>query len=129
MAKTVYILRGLPGSGKTTWAKQQIGAVICSADDYFLRNGQYKFNRNLLANAHADCKAMFRKAIFDDADVIIVDNTNTAQREYKYYVDNATANGYDVVIKVFDCDIATSIARNIHGVPELAIHRMHDRFE
>ena len=44
--KTLYILRGIPGSGKTTHAKRLAGTngVIISADDYFMRDGEYCFD-------------------------------------------------------------------------------------
>ena len=41
--KTLFILRGLPGSGKTTLAKS-IGAVHFEADMYFMEGNEYKFD-------------------------------------------------------------------------------------
>ena len=45
MKNTVYIIRGLQGSGKSTLAKKiaskSLDSVICSADDYFYKDGKY----------------------------------------------------------------------------------------
>lgn len=44
--RELLLIRGLPGSGKTTMAKQyaQIGYVHCEADQYFERDGEYRFD-------------------------------------------------------------------------------------
>ncbi|XP_058999777.1 NEDD4-binding protein 2-like 1 isoform X4 [Mustela lutreola] len=55
--KHLYLLRGLPGSGKTTLARQLQHdfprALIFSTDDYFFReDGAYEFNPDFLEEAH-----------------------------------------------------------------------------
>ncbi|XP_023403015.1 NEDD4-binding protein 2-like 1 isoform X5 [Loxodonta africana] len=55
--KHLYLLRGLPGSGKTTLARQLQHdfprAVIFSTDDFFSRDdGTYEFNPDFLEEAH-----------------------------------------------------------------------------
>ncbi|KAM6180017.1 NEDD4-binding protein 2-like 1 isoform 4-T4 [Erethizon dorsatum] len=55
--KHLYLLRGLPGSGKTTLARQLQHdfpmAVIFSTDDFFAReDGAYEFNPDFLEEAH-----------------------------------------------------------------------------
>jgi hypothetical protein len=50
------ILRGLPGSGKSTFAKRLVdeyGFVQLEADDHFYVNGEYKFDPARVADAHA----------------------------------------------------------------------------
>jgi ABC-type multidrug transport system ATPase subunit len=45
----LYVMRGLPGSGKTSWIKANInGASTASADHYFYTGGEYRFNGKLL---------------------------------------------------------------------------------
>lgn len=50
----MVILRGCPGSGKTTLAQQIVGdtGVILSSDDYFQRGNRYEFDHNKLGEAH-----------------------------------------------------------------------------
>ncbi|XP_032352225.1 NEDD4-binding protein 2-like 1 isoform X4 [Camelus ferus] len=55
--KHLYLLRGLPGSGKTTLARQLQHdfprALIFSTDDFFFReDGAYEFNPDFLEEAH-----------------------------------------------------------------------------
>lgn len=44
--KTLYLIRGVSGAGKSTFAKQlakSIGIDFYEADQYFYRNGKYEF--------------------------------------------------------------------------------------
>lgn len=121
----VVILRGLPGSGKSTWASKQPGAVICSADDYFIMpDGQYLFNRGLIGKAHEDCHRKFTLAIGQRRPLIIVDNTNVTTREYRRYALAAGSLGYDIEIRVFTGEFG-----NIHDVHAETIKRMDDLWQ
>lgn len=91
-APSVYIVRGLSGSGKSSISnaiKAAVGAgnvVVASADDYFMRpDGSYVFVGTQLPDAHAACKQTFVAALDAGAPVIILDNTNTAAWEYAPY--------------------------------------------
>lgn len=120
-----YILQGPSGSGKSTLAKEltkdALNPHICSADNFFMRNGKYEFNAKLLGQAHAWCRGNFHAALCLKADVIVVDNTNTQRREYQPYLDIAMDAGYDVeLVKVGKLDednLKVYANRNKHGVP------------
>ena len=43
MDKVLFLIRGLPGAGKSTLAKN-LGALFFEADMYFLEGNEYKFN-------------------------------------------------------------------------------------
>ena len=84
----VYILRGVSGSGKSTEAMRLASNnkdIICSADDYFMKNGEYKFDPSKLGEAHGECLAKFRALVKAGAETIIVDNTNTQWWEIRPY--------------------------------------------
>jgi adenylate kinase family enzyme len=47
-------MRGLPGSGKSTKAKKIAGnfGVIFSTDDFFMVNGKYTYNPQMIGEYH-----------------------------------------------------------------------------
>jgi predicted kinase len=128
------IIRGLPGSGKTTKARkaqERFGAALVSADDYFERDGEYRFNPAQLPAAHAACQAEARRFLASGRDVI-VHNTFTQGWEATPYVNMASE--FDAalcVVEVFDggLDDAALAARNVHGVPQASIAAMRARWD
>jgi predicted kinase len=125
--KTVHILSGLPGSGKSTWARNFSSQLITivSADHYFERTGKYEFDPKLLGAAHSFCMKMFVGAVaLYNHDVVIVDNTNTTALEMAPYVSVARAFDYNVEIHRFHVDPEISFKRNTHSVPMASIQNM-----
>jgi len=145
--KKLLILRGIPGSGKSTYANTRTDAAIqegymsttvCSADNYFVRPDKvYDFNGKKIKNAHAWCRGKVYAAMKGDtwgpSDLIVLDNTNTRHWEYKAYVELAEKHGYEVEIQVigkFDAETVQLYAeRNTHGVPVEKVIEMAERFE
>jgi predicted kinase len=128
MTKTLYILVGLPGSGKSTFILENFGmGVICSADHWFVRTGSYIFKPEELPQAHAFSKGKCEGAMHADCEQIFIDNTNLTKWERKDYIAMGKAYGYEIQIKFFDVTPEVSAARNTHGVPLEACQRMHDR--
>lgn len=133
--KKVIIMRAIPGSGKSTFAKQLAkevdkaggSAKIVSADDYFynLGEGKYKFDVTKIGDAHAGCMRAFIEALQTDVNVVIVDNTNLGIPEISPYRLVAAAYGYPVEVKQVEEDVDVAASRNQHGVPADAIERMH----
>lgn len=126
----VIILRGLPGSGKTTFRNEFLrnnkSSRHCSADDFHTRqDGVYRFDPAKAGEAHATCFADFIYFMQREYKFIIVDNTNTTAVEIAPYVLGARALGYEVRILQFDVSLETSMARNTHSVPEGVIKRMY----
>lgn len=106
----------------------------CSADDYFVdSDGVYNFDRDKLGKAHGYSKHTAEQAMSKDVDVVVIDNTNTMQKEMNPYEKMAKRKGYRVVKHVvgsFDEESLKLYAeRNVHGVPLEAIKRMAGRFQ
>jgi len=122
------IMRGMPGSGKTTWVKanRPDDYTIVSADLYFTdpQTGEYKFNRNYLKDAHDDCLRRFMQAIAERRPCVIVDNTNCNSWEIAVYSRIAQVSGYSVQIVQLDCDRDTALKRNVHNVPLDSLNAM-----
>ena len=123
----LLLIRGLPGSGKTTMAKKfaEAGYVHCEADQYFERDGdgEYRFDGSKLSAAHDDC---LRRAIaaLNAGRSVVVSNTFTRRWEMEPYLKAVKKRGIDV--RVIE---ATGKWPNVHGVPADAIERMRARWE
>ena len=143
MTKICYILRGLPGTGKSLLSQQlQVGwgcAKSFSTDDYFMVRGEYQFDPSKLGeyhqknlNAADDYMKRFKDGVVSNSAICIIDNTNTQHWEYEKYIQSAENNGFMVQIITIDWnakDIPLYAKRNSHGVPEEAIYRMAARWE
>lgn len=124
--KVLYIVRGLPGSGKSTFAKS-LGGKHFEADMYFIdENGVYNFDFAKIKMAHNWCMIQTQKAMVDEEPKIIVSNTFTQEWEMDTYFELAKENNY----KVFSVVVENRHGgKNEHGVPEDKLQIMKDRFE
>ena len=56
----IYIMRGLPGSGKSSWYANRLNNwAVCSADTYHERTGTYQFKKENVQKAHNHCLELF----------------------------------------------------------------------
>ncbi len=125
----VFIYSGIPGSGKTTMAKEEHPeAFFCSADDFFWtedvecddRPRIWKYDPSKIGEAHASCLRRFVFAVtsrIDDPIEIVVDNTNGTIAEIAPYAAVALAYGYELLITTLHIDPKIAYARNTHSVP------------
>jgi uridine kinase len=130
--KDLILLRGLPGSGKTT-----LGEVILqlpnnqlkplSADDYFTdKDGNYNFDFTKLKEAHNECQQRCANLMQHDVVKIVVSNTFTQEWEMKPYYEMAERYGYRVHSVIVENRHGN---KNIHDVPEDKLEIMKNRFE
>lgn len=127
--KELYLLRGLPGSGKSTIAKKLDNGISYAhyeADMYFMENGVYKFDPTKLKMAHNWCSIQVQKAMVDDLSCIVVSNTFTQEWEMEIYYKLAKENGYRVYSIIVENRHG---GINEHGVPQEELERMKNRFE
>jgi predicted kinase len=121
--KTLYIVRGLPGSGKSTFANSLGILNHYEADMYHIVDGEYRFDPSKIKNAHEWCKQSAKGAMECGADVV-VSNTFTRKWEYEQYIELAEKYGYTYFILTMNGDYGS-----IHSVPDDVIDAMKERFE
>jgi predicted kinase len=122
--KILTLLRGLPGSGKSTFAKS-LGGVHIEADQYFMENGEYKFDVSKLKQAHEWCQWKTEEWMKKRYNVV-VSNTFTMEWEMEVYFELAKQYGYRVHSLIVENRHG---GINEHGVPADKLEQMKNRFE
>lgn len=116
----IVLIRGVPGSGKTTKARTEYpNHVLCEADQFFETDAGYKYDGSKIKDAHEYCFNKARKSLMMDLDVVVA-NTFTRVWEMQKYL------SLPYQVKVVE---ATGTYDNAHGVPTEIVERMRERFE
>ncbi len=128
MSKAKLILiRGLPGSGKTTLAKQlasKLDAKHFEADMYFENaQGDYLFDQNKLGDAHDWCFCQTKKWL-KRSHIVIVSNTFVRHWEMKRYLQYCKKHHVEFEIKV-----CGGTFKSIHNVPSEVIEKMREKWQ
>jgi tRNA uridine 5-carbamoylmethylation protein Kti12 len=129
----LILLRGVPGSGKTTLGKTILRCVasddpdVISADDFFVdKDGNYNFDATKLKEAHAQSQQRCATKMKNEFSRIVVANTFTQKWEMDVYYEMAERYNYRVFSVVVENRHGN---KNVHGVPDEKVTQMTNRFE
>ena len=143
-------MRGVPGSGKSTYTKKLIQrfrtlgqgyTFVFSTDNYWIRpDGRYDWNPALVPVAHQWNFEQVVKTLRENSSyvflncLVIVDNTNTKDSELEKYIEAGETLGYEVQTRTFapcETDFKTNeefvnycAQMNTHNVPGPSIEKM-----
>jgi predicted kinase len=132
--KILTLVRGLPGSGKSTFANTITNEFsVCEADKFFYdKEGNYNFDATKLREAHEWCREQVEIRMKDNGvnpqfyTEIVVSNTFTQKWEMEAYYKLAEQYGY----RVFSIIVENRHGGvNQHGVPVDKLEQMKNRFE
>ena len=128
--KTLFLVRGVPGSGKSTLVKS-LDAYAVAADDYHTdADGNYNWKPENSKAGHEWCQNRVRE-IMETCDETIcsdiaVHNTFTQAWKMQPYFALAAEYGYRVTTLIVENRHGS---KSIHNVPSETIKKMTDRFE
>ena len=118
------LCRGLPGSGKSTFARSRFpGAFHVENDMFHVRDGEYRFSAARQREAVSWCMDMCRAALAAGMDVV-VSNTFTRRRYVEAYRKIAEEAGAE-----FRVYRLTARRGNVHSVPADVMENMERGFE
>ncbi|MDD3267097.1 MAG: hypothetical protein PHC75_07965 [Burkholderiales bacterium] len=124
----LYLIRGIPGSGKTRYSHNLGCITIAPSDMMSHRGGQYTW----VSSNYMISKIHFRKIVRDlmalQIDICITELL-LEKRFIDFWLKEAKDNYYQVRIGTILVDLKTSEQRNLHGVNKTAVKEIHDQMD
>lgn len=122
--RKVFIVRGVPGSGKTTLAKgiaKKYNTEEFEADHYLLNSeGKYEYDKNKLARAHSKCITEGFKHLQRNNTVVFA-NTFIHKSDIEFYAKYMKEQGIKAEVYIIQSNFA---GKSLHNVPEEAVEKM-----
>ena len=120
----LYIVRGIPGSGKSTLIKK-ITKNIVELDDYYNEKyGYYKFSYDEVPQSHKYALNKIEKMMIDKLDEIAVIDSFIKNKDFDQYKKLAIKYNYKPIEIIVHSDF-----KDIHNVPIKRLEEMCNEFE
>jgi len=130
----IILLKGLPASGKSTWAKEfcfrNPTYIRINKDDIRDLLGSPVFN-NKFEDAVLDIQRKMGITILDTGKSIVIDDTNFAKKHYTFWSQIASARGIIIDVINLDVPVEECIERDskrVKPVGKAAILNMYQKY-
>lgn len=142
--RKLYLMQGVPGSGKSTvaarikagaWEETDKEPIILSTDDWRYGDcGHYVFDPVTNVEFHMACQRTCVDAMRLGIETIIIDNTNIEKWQAEPYFCLARMYGYEINVIRVDPGLAEAKRRNAQRplerrVPDEVIESMYSKME
>lgn len=118
------LVRGLPGSGKSTFARTMFRGILhVEADMLSMQKGRYVFDGAKLKQRHATTRSIVELALMEGADVVVA-NTFTTLEEMRPYIEMAEKHGATLCVYWM-----MNKFQSEHNVPQEIMEKMAARWE
>lgn len=127
--KSLIIIRGLPGSGKSSLAEilSEGKYPVHSIDDFFTdESGKYFFDHTKNHLAYKQCEARTRESMNSGAKKIFVDNVFSIDWEMEPYFKLASEFDYRIFVLTVE---KYHNEKNIHRITEEQIEKMAAKYK
>ncbi len=131
LSKSLILLRGLPGSGKTTLAgvlSEGNTYPVFSVDDYFTNTetGEYRFDFKSNHIAYRQCEEHTQQAMQQGISKIIVHNTFTINWELEPYFKLASEHHYTLFVVTVE---NYHNHKNTHAISDEQVQKMAEKYK
>lgn len=127
---SLILLRGIPGSGKTTLAQElsENGKYpVHSIDDYFTdKKGEYKFEFDKNHLAYKSCEENTKQSMQKGPSKIFVDNVFSIEWEMEPYFKLAAEFNYRIFVVTVE---NRHKGKNIHAISDEQIRKMAEKYK
>ena len=123
---TLYLVRGCPGSGKSTFAKKlasENGFAHFENDEFFMKNGKYCFDKTKYREAADWCFNNIKKSLAKGKSAV-VSNVFVTKKSVERYAQLAETFGAKFVVMRSNASFG-----DVHSVPKLVLVSMRKQFE